>query len=197
MWGYDSHDDLRGRPILFHGNGSESRALHVDGIRILWKDSLSTESARRLVAQVLEGGIVRGDETVVLGPVDEASGAAVDALLKLLEEGSWIRVYLWAIDVGEVLPTLRSRCEERWCPGRSLEADSLMEWRHEGKWSDSTSDTPRDTLERLAEALSQRRGWGAGEALLWESIRKGLMHRTTSSTAVDRVRAKIALWKDA
>lgn len=197
VWSYDTDDRLgKSRPVLFHGIGSEARALHVEGIRVLWKDSLTTETARKLVLQVLEGGIQRGDETVVLGPVDEASGAAIDALLKLLEEGSWIRVLLWAHDVGEVLPTLRSRCEERWCPGRPLEALSLAEWRHEGKWSDADVGPPREVMEGLVEALSKRRGWGVSEVEVWETLREGLMHRTTSSAAVDRVRAKIALWED-
>lgn len=56
---------------------------------------------------------------MVVGPLDEISSATGDVLLKTVEEPFVYgpRLYLWARDLGEVIPTIRSRCILRFAPG--------------------------------------------------------------------------------
>jgi hypothetical protein len=59
---------------------------------------------------------------VIVGPMDSsytASEKARDVLLKRIEEfPSRVQPILWAHDLGDVQGTLKSRCIERWAPGK-------------------------------------------------------------------------------
>jgi hypothetical protein len=129
-------------PYLFHGPGSRDRSVREasQGFRLLCPpvgdDGLKVDDARLLVE--LLGTAPVGDRrgSVVLGPLDRATGDAADALLKTLEdyaEGP-TQVFAWAWGLSAVLPTIRSRTLPLWCPngpdplsGYNKKAQSLVD----------------------------------------------------------------------
>jgi len=82
-------------------------------------EGLKIDDARSIVE--MSGHVSVGDRvnTLVVGPLDRARQAATDALLKTIEEfdPDVFRPVLWAQDVGDVSPTIQSRCRAVWCPG--------------------------------------------------------------------------------
>lgn len=84
------------------------------------EDGLRVAGAREAVAALMDAPV--GDQigVVVIGPMDKTrSPEACDVLLKSIEEFSpLVQPMLWADDVGGVIGTIRSRCEERWSPAR-------------------------------------------------------------------------------
>lgn len=86
---------------LFHGPGVRGRFGPGDPLRV--------DTARELCTQAQFGG----SGEWVLGPLDDATRDALDALLKLLEEhGPAKKWTLWANDLGLVPKTIRSRMDE-------------------------------------------------------------------------------------
>lgn len=81
-------------------------------------DTLKIEASREMITFL--GNIPIGDKIgcLLIGPMDEATEAASDALLKSLEECDTRYVYpaVWATHIGNVEPTIRSRTIEKWCP---------------------------------------------------------------------------------
>lgn len=86
---------------LFHGPGVRGRFVSD-------LSSLRVEGAREICSQAQFSG--PGEWT--LGPLDEATRDALDALLKLLEEHDQSKTWiLWAHDLGLVPKTIRSRMD--------------------------------------------------------------------------------------
>lgn len=113
--------------ILFHGPTAKSRALS-EGSRIgrlaadpFGLEGLKVDEARSLVALLHQGVLDESSGNrgfVLVGPMDHCASKSSDALLKALEEPPGdIHPILWAEDIGEVSPTIRSRCLQQWCPG--------------------------------------------------------------------------------
>jgi len=84
------------------------------------EDGLKTDDMREAVD--LLGTTPVGDQTgfVIIGPVDFANENAADVLLKTLEDHdeAYVQPILWASDLGNVSPTIQSRCSTVWCPSR-------------------------------------------------------------------------------
>lgn len=111
-------------PFLFHGPSSRDRAVQKSeecsrpisdpvGDR-----GLKVDDARSIVDLANNGGVGDLPPSVVVGPIDAATPEAADALLKTLEDLSEapLKIVLWADHLTEVVPTIRSRTREVWCP---------------------------------------------------------------------------------
>lgn len=60
---------------------------------------------------------------MLVGPLEEATPSAMDALLKTVEEPpAGVHLHLWAREEGLLTPTLRSRCLRCFCPASPKEA---------------------------------------------------------------------------
>lgn len=109
--------------LLFHGPQSESVALGAArnyGTLVPFDSSdLKKEGARAFVELLSSLPVGSGARSVVVGPLDEASSATSDVLLKTLEEFDprGVRPFLWAWDLGGVSKTIRSRCVCQFAPG--------------------------------------------------------------------------------
>jgi len=122
--------------ILFHGPGARQAAL--DKARDVGQlaappfgdGGLKADEAREAVSTLLNGSISFLVQVVVVGPMDEATPQASDVLLKRVEEfrGDIVQPILWANDLGEVTPTIRSRCIDYWSPatGEEVDDDGIM-----------------------------------------------------------------------
>ena len=140
-----------GTPFLFYGPGAFAAAVDLaasqgDPLEPVGREGLKVQDSRDLVQIALEGVIGDRPPSVVVGPMDEASPAAADALLKTLEEVSGVRslcIVLWCRGLHSVIPTIISRCNTVWSPGQhtvddaeeSLHVDALgfLELYAEGK----------------------------------------------------------------
>lgn len=202
--------------LLLHGPGTAARqaALNeADRIgRLLAEpmgdDGINIDTARQIV-EVL-GAAPLGDDigVIVVGPMDlPASTAALDALLKFLEEydDRFMQVILWARDVEHVRSTIRSRCIERWCPSfgtggpevaymrtaKSLceaalrrRVATVVEILKENKGSEE------ELLQASARVLSEETEWSlSARLLLWASLREALTKRSPGPSHYETVSA--------
>jgi len=108
--------------LLFFGPGAEQESLnqsHKIGrlLGTFGADGLKTEEAREVVGLLTHPPIGDIKGVVLIGPMDTAQPKASDVLLKSLEEfdASIVQPILWAEDIGNVTPTIRSRCHATWC----------------------------------------------------------------------------------
>lgn len=174
----------------------------------LGDDGINIDTAREIV-EVL-GSAPLGDDigVIVVGPMDlPASTAALDAMLKFLEEydDRFLRVILWARDIEDVRPTIRSRCIERWCPGfgtggvevtyirtakRLCEAAlrrrtaTVIEILKENKGFES------EMLQASARVLHEETGWPEhARLLLWASLREALEKRSPTANHFETIAA--------
>ena len=122
-------------PLLYHGPTSFDEALieaHKIG-RLLCppvgEGGLKKDEARDLVELLSYPPIGDALGSVVIGPMDLCLPASGDVLLKTLEDGSdkHNRILLWAYDLGEVRPTVKSRCLPVWCGGAVTVDDDLSD----------------------------------------------------------------------
>ncbi len=107
--------------ILFHGPGARAEALE-EAYRIghlmappMGDDGLKVDEAREAVS-LLQTSPLSGVGCLVIGPMDYSNKKSSDVLLKVVEEfdGEYVHPILWAKDLEDVHPTLRSRCLDRW-----------------------------------------------------------------------------------
>lgn len=116
--------------VLFHGPGSEEtghRAATSYGRLLPFTgSSLKKDGARELVSLLSSRTMV--STSVLVGPIDEASPATSDVLLKVIEEldPRGVKPFLWAWDLGGVSVTLRSRCVLQFCPGVDVRTESYL-----------------------------------------------------------------------
>ena len=90
---------------------------------------LKKDEAREIVELVSYPPVGDSLGVVVIGPLDLATVASSDVLLKILEDGRDENtvLILWANDLGEVRPTVRSRCLSVWCAGDPIVEEDLVE----------------------------------------------------------------------
>ena len=122
-------------PLLYHGPTSFDEAL-VEAHKIgrllcppVGEGGLKKDEARDLVELLSYPPIGDALGVVVIGPMDICLPASGDVLLKTLEDGSdkHNRIILWAHDLGEVRPTVKSRCLPIWCGGDFIIEDELSD----------------------------------------------------------------------
>ena len=106
---------------LHHGRGAENAALSSAEAygRILaclgTEKGVRKDDSREMLRIHNAPPTSDGLSSVVIGPMDLATPEAADALLKVVEEPSpYTKPFLWAYDIGEVSPTIRSRCHAVW-----------------------------------------------------------------------------------
>jgi len=187
--------------VLLHGPGARDEALVLAARlgRILRQpvgdDGLKIADSREIVDLLSSAPAGDGPGSLVIGPMDRANRMVSDALLKSLEEfdDRTVRPVLWAADEGDVSPTIRSRCLQRWCPasadtpedddalGRAVldaaarrDAAALIEATREKE--------PREVLDSLSRALARVRCDGVWH--IWNSAREVLGSREPTMTEV-------------
>lgn len=120
--------------LLFHGPGaSEAAYKEAVGFGSLLPftgcdGGLKKEGARDFVELMSHLPVGSGRRSVLLGPLDEITPQVGDVLLKTLEEfdPSGVRPFLWAWDLGGVIPTIRSRCLGVYAPGVDDRLDAFQ-----------------------------------------------------------------------
>jgi len=123
-------------PRLFHGPSARDKAVSLSleiGRPVgdpVGDKGLKVDDSREIVELASHSGIGDKAPTIVVGPIDQASPEASDALLKTLEdlaEGP-LRIILWADFLNEVSPTIQSRTIQIWCPPDKLWIDPLSQY---------------------------------------------------------------------
>lgn len=109
--------------LLFHGPTAHKKAHEAASLygRILLDPScpkgLRKGDSRAAIEFHLNPPVSDRLGSLILGPLDTATPSASDALLKMVEEPNpSARPFLWALDLGGVAPTIRSRCLALWSP---------------------------------------------------------------------------------
>jgi len=88
---------------------------------------LKVADSREIVVLALNSGVGSKPPTLVLGPLDQATIEASDALLKTLEDltEAPLQIFLWADFLSGVRPTILSRTHPQWCPAPPGSPDLL------------------------------------------------------------------------
>ena len=110
--------------MLFHGPAARGEAIAFArevGRPVsspIGDDGLKVDDSRALVALAGSSGVGDRPPCVVVGPLDDATPEAADALLKTLEDlaSGPLRIILWCESIGGVIGTIRSRTLPRWSP---------------------------------------------------------------------------------
>lgn len=153
-------------------------------------EGLKADEARQITTWCLEVPI-EGKASLVVGPMDAVRQGSSDALLKTLEEDSdsRIRIFLWAQDVGEVSPTIKSRCDLIWSHGpedhseftdvgiRILDAVRKRKFDEVVIELENAKGSEREILDALVAAVSKSITSDPGLLPLWERIRSILQNR--------------------
>lgn len=144
-----------GSVLLFHGPGAEGAAHSAaarHGLVIQFGasgEALKKDDARELVSLLGQTPVGSKAWAVAVGPLDEVSPAVADVLLKTLEEfrPEGIRPFLWARDLGGVVPTIRSRCLHEFVPGEDervvlsrTQAEKLLSAYIQKNWTDLVTE---------------------------------------------------------
>jgi DNA polymerase III delta prime subunit len=120
-------------PILFYGPMARDEAIKRASkigrpISEPFGDKgLKVDDSRKIVLLAGSSGVGDLPPSIVVGPLDNATPEAADALLKTLEdlaEGP-LRIVLWADYLKGVIGTIRSRTLSKWCPPSKTYLDPL------------------------------------------------------------------------
>ena len=123
--------------LLYYGPGAQQYATneaHQMG-RLLGsfgEEGLKADDSRSIVSLLNETPVGDRKGIVIIGPMDLANPIASDVLLKSLEEfkDDFVQPLLWAIDIGNVVPTIRSRCLAKWCYAKVNLQEDVLEDSH-------------------------------------------------------------------
>ena len=112
--------------FLYHGPGAREKALsrQSEGRRLggpFGEGGLKIEDARNVLSLFDRIPPGRKKCMITVGPLNKATPASIDVLLKSVEEPPRkVEIILWAEDLNGVLPTMISRCWPVWCPGEEM-----------------------------------------------------------------------------
>lgn len=155
---------------------------------------INAETARLISEAARSVPVGDGGTSIVAGPMDVGtSDGVVDPLLKILEEPHphFPRVFMWAWDLGEVRPTVRSRSLDTWCPGR------LPGGTEAGKRAADVlrGFLARDTLAVTGSMLDLKDGWSEEGAVFLRALPQSVLDvlRTSDAGGVEWRRA-VGLW---
>ena len=153
-------------PPLFHGPEARDRAVQKalsEGRLVsepVGDKGLKVDDSRRVVEISMNPGVGDKPPYVVIGPLDAATPEAADALLKTLEEveNTPLRIVLWADYLGEVIPTIRSRTHQIWCPPGRTWLDPLA-WKEESAKSLLKAWGAQDWIRVLGILTEESKEW--------------------------------------
>jgi len=120
-------------PMLFYGPMARDEAIKRASkigrpvSEPVGDKGLKVEDSRKIVMLSGSSGVGDLPPSIVVGPLDQATPNASDALLKTLEdlaEGP-LRIVLWADYLKGVKGTIRSRTLQKWCPPTRTYLDPL------------------------------------------------------------------------
>jgi len=168
-----------GSVLIHHGPGAEEAARNAArayGLVVPFLaagEALKKGDAREVVSLLGQTPVGSKAWGVVIGPLDEISPAVGDVLLKTIEEFNpeGIRPFLWARDLGGVIPTIRSRCLNEFVYGEDdrigmcrPQADRLLKTYIRKNWTDLVTELKESkgdeefVLLALVDALQERLG---------------------------------------
>ena len=125
--------DSSGHPDLYHLTPQDGAQIKVDQVRDLGHFMQNTAQ---------QGGY----RVVILNPAEAMNISAANALLKTLEEpGDKSLLLLIADQLGQVMPTIKSRCQRIDCPKPQTDIAS--------KWLSEALDLPQDQSEQLLNVV--------------------------------------------
>lgn len=114
--------------LLFHGPGARQAAIDDASRRgrLLHEPfgdgNLKVDEAREFALLLQSAPLGEDIGIVVAGPMDRALPKSSDALLKSIEQfHQYVHPILWALDIGGVRDTIRSRCLPMWAPATGFE----------------------------------------------------------------------------
>lgn len=189
--------------MLYHGPKGREVALHQANacgrvLGIFGDDGLKVDMAKEVVEVLSSAPIGDGVGAIVIGPVEDASEEAANALLKVLEEygdGEYVKAFVWANDIGGVINTIRSRCIEEWCPGdgkitaeypllpaATVLCEAALRRKTAAVIEHLNEHSGREVLIARAsvEVLAHKEEWPLkGRLILWESLREALVEPIT------------------
>ena len=180
-------------PVLFHGPLARHEAVTVAASKgrmisdPIGDGGLKVDDSRRIVSLAGMSGIGDKRPVIVVGPLDQATPEAADALLKTLEDLSEgpLLILLWTDYLGGVIGTIRSRTSHQWCPPNkgwtSLFVDEHSEGLYEA-WAASDAakvmeiiyQRQRDwkaLLQGFCEVLAERSSTSKRAAKTWLQVR--------------------------
>ena len=125
--------DSSGHPDLYHLTPEEGAQIKVDQVRDLSHFMHNTAQ---------QGGY----RVVILNPAEAMNISAANAMLKTLEEpGEKSLLLLIADQLGQVMPTIKSRCQRIDCPKPSAEVAV--------PWLSDALDMPHDQAQKLLNVV--------------------------------------------
>ena len=153
--------------ILFYGPGAkqEAHAFALSKGRLLappfGESGLKTDEARQIVALLTSAPVGDRLGIVLVGPMDDANPKSSDVLLKSIEEfdGKIVCPVLWARDIGDVTPTISSRCLARWVCGEDDDDEG-------GGDRSALSLIQAWQGKDVVTLISTIKSWGPGEGLV-------------------------------
>lgn len=194
---------MLGSVVLYHGPGAEGEArrrAREHGLVQPFQSSLKKEDARELVSLLSQTPIGEKSWSVVVGPLDEITPIVSDVLLKTIEEFNpeGIRPFLWAWDLGGVMPTIRSRCVHQFIPGKdervttSLpQAEKVLNLYRDGNWTEIVTELKESKgdeeflLLALVQVISENLVKDPKDTVLftlWAGIRELFLSREAPMT---------------
>lgn len=201
-------------PRLFHGPSARDEAVRLadeTGRQVsdpVGDGGLKVEDARSIVELAISPGVGSKIPVVVVGPIDEATPEAADALLKTLEEitRSPLRIVLWANNISGVVGTVKSRSIPVWCPPGRVYIDPLGPWEKQARdlaagvigkdpirilnaFEDLKADECPFLIQALCVQLASSLGGPSDQRIIesWARVRAVLSGRGSIQTAVDAV----------
>lgn len=169
---------------------------------VIGDGGLKVDDSRTIVELASHAGVGDKKPFLVVGPVDEATPEAADALLKTLEESTSasLQILLWAHHRNSVIPTILSRVHAVWCPG-----PPVVRWEDMAGVSDLWAALKKQDFGSVLGVLRKHKGTETdllngvlfhlekeaedpAASVLWVRIREALQH-----TPVSPLRAADAL----
>jgi len=193
--------------VLFHGPGAKDAALAAAAqvgpllVPPFGDDGLKVDDARAFVVASYSIPVGVDIGTLIVGPMDadRANPKACDVLLKRLEgfDDTTIQPFLWAWDIGNVIPTIRSRCLAKWAPADLKEdteieiaAETVVTAILEGRFAGVPFIIKKIDAKRIPDfigALASRLSDSPGDRKrleIWERLRKVAVRRNPTVVEV-------------
>lgn len=172
---------------LFYGPDSYRKTLEKSKelgklVGSFGEEGLKVEEAREVVSLIQSPPFVgSGLAVVVVGPMDQSRDRSSDVLLKSIEEFDHkiVQPLLWAYDLGEVRPTVRSRSLAVWCPSDDFFPEPPLV----------------DKVDDLFEALAQRDVFLIGEILKGIDDYRGLLDAFSYVAFRDQSEFRLKVWE--
>jgi hypothetical protein len=182
--------------MLFHGPDAlaqtqDASAFYGRVLLTVGGEKLLKEDSRGAISVHLNPPVYDRPGALVIGPMDKATSAASDSLLKMVEEPNPLaRPFLWAHDLGSVSPTIRSRCLTFYAPGSATVLATVTDTLKDAVRGDPVAIrdlikgdySPAELAERVTQYISTK-PLNQARLELWLRLRPLLGRETPTGVA--------------